>query len=38
MVDSLGCYKNYCIVSFGEISSFFFKEILKLPKSVKIVI
>ena len=37
MVDSLGNDKNYWIVFFGKIS-FYFKEICKLPKSVKIVI
>ena len=37
MVDRLGCDKNYWIVFFGKLS-FYFKEICKLPNSVKIVI
>ena len=37
MVDRLGYDKNYWIVFFGKIA-FYFKEIGKFPKSVKIVI
>jgi len=37
MVDSLGYDKNYGLVFFSKIS-FYFKEICKLPKSIKIVI